>query len=91
MMVAAKQSYRERMKAARAAERAKRLAEQAEWHRRIELHVEVRRLTEQAVKDSNRARARSFRTSRFGRSLKRARTLVTPELIARARANAQVS
>ena len=37
-------SYRERMKAARAAASAARKAQQAEWHRRLELSCEVRRL-----------------------------------------------
>ena len=36
-MVAATQSYRERLKAQRADARAKREAEQAEWHRRGDL------------------------------------------------------
>jgi hypothetical protein len=40
----ATQSYRERMQAARAEARAKREAEKAEWHRRLELNCEVRRL-----------------------------------------------
>ena len=38
-IVMATQSYRERMKAARAEARAKREAEKAEWHRRIELRT----------------------------------------------------
>jgi hypothetical protein len=48
-------SYRERMKAARAEARAKRLAGQAEWHRQIELRCEVRRLALDAVKAGIRA------------------------------------
>ena len=40
----ASQSYRERMKAQRAAASAQRKAEQAEWRRRLELSYEVRRL-----------------------------------------------
>jgi hypothetical protein len=43
-IVMATPSYRERMKAARAEGRAKREAEKAEWHRRIELRCEVRGL-----------------------------------------------
>jgi hypothetical protein len=46
----ASQSYRERMKAARAEASAKRRAEQAEWHRRLELSCEVRRLALEATK-----------------------------------------
>ena len=52
----ATQSYRERMKAARAEARAKREAEKAEWHRRIELRYEIRRLAMDAVKAGIRAR-----------------------------------
>jgi hypothetical protein len=37
-------SYRERMKAARAAASAQRKAEKAEWLRQVELRVEVKRL-----------------------------------------------
>ena len=52
----ATQSYRERMKAQRAAAGAKREAEQAEWHRRAELRYEVRRLAMDAVKAGITAR-----------------------------------
>ena len=52
-MVAATQSYRERMKAARAKARAKREAEKAEWHRRIELSVEVRRMAMAQIAERN--------------------------------------
>jgi hypothetical protein len=40
----ASKSYRERQKETRAAARAKREAEKAAWHRRIELMVECRRM-----------------------------------------------
>ncbi len=43
-------SYKERMKAARAAASAERKAQQAEWHRRLELSCEVRRLALNATK-----------------------------------------
>ena len=52
----ATQSYRERMKAQRAEARGKRDADKAEWHRRIELHVEVRRIAMAAVKATIRDR-----------------------------------
>jgi hypothetical protein len=52
----ATQSYRERMKAARAEARAKREAEKSEWHRRIELRYEIRKLALDAVKAGIRAR-----------------------------------
>ena len=58
----ATQSYRERMKAQRAAAGAKREAEQAEWHRRAELRYEVRRLAMDAVKAGIRARGASCRS-----------------------------
>ena len=46
----ATQSYRERMKAARAQARAQRKAEKAEYRRRLELSFEVSRLALEAVK-----------------------------------------
>jgi hypothetical protein len=49
-MAEAKQSYAQRMKAARAAARVKREAEKAAWLRQIELHAEVRRLSPEGVK-----------------------------------------
>ena len=49
-------SYKERMKAARAAASAERKAQQAEWHRRLELSVEARRLALNATKAAIRAR-----------------------------------
>jgi hypothetical protein len=52
----ATQSYRERMKAARAEARAKSEAEKAEWQRQIELRCEVHRLALDAVKAGIRAR-----------------------------------
>ena len=52
----ATQSYRERLKAQRAAQRAQRKAEKAERRRQIELRCEVRRLALNAVKAGIRAR-----------------------------------
>ena len=49
-------SYRERMKAARAAARAKRQAEKAEWHRQIELRATIRRLSLDMAKATIRDR-----------------------------------
>ena len=51
-----RQSYRERMKAARAEARAKREAEQASAQRRPSYAVEVRRLAMEAVKAGIRAK-----------------------------------
>jgi hypothetical protein len=52
----ASQSYRERLKAARAEASAQRKAEQAEYRRQLELVCEVRRLALEAVKAGIRAR-----------------------------------
>jgi hypothetical protein len=51
----ATQSYRERMKAARAQASAQRKAEKAEYRRRLELSCEVSRLALEAVKAGIRA------------------------------------
>ena len=59
----ATQSYRERLKAQRAEARAKREAEQAEWHRRAELRCEVRQLAIDAVKAGIRARGDKLRST----------------------------
>ena len=64
----ATQSYRERMKAARAEASAQRKAEKAEWHRQIELRCEVRRLAMEAVKAGIRPRARESYRSIAGQS-----------------------
>jgi hypothetical protein len=50
LVEAKKLCYRERMKAARAEARAKREAEKAAWRRRIELYVEVRRMSLEVAK-----------------------------------------
>jgi hypothetical protein len=52
----ATQSYRERIKAARAEARAKRQAEKAAWRRGIELRAVVRRLSLDAAKTTIRDR-----------------------------------
>jgi hypothetical protein len=56
IIVMATQSYRERMKAARAEASAQRKAEQAEYRKQLELVCEVRRLALDAVKEEIRAR-----------------------------------
>ena len=53
-------SYKERMAAARAAARAQREAEKAEWHRRAELRYEIRKLALDAVKAGIKARGDKF-------------------------------
>ena len=49
-------TYRERMAAERVAASAQRKLEREAWHRRIELHVEVRRIAMAAVKATIRDR-----------------------------------
>jgi hypothetical protein len=85
-MVAATQSYRERMAAARAEARAQREAEKAEWHRRIELSVEVRRLALDAVKAGIRARGDKLSLYSRAQLITQANTMIGPWLVAQARA-----
>jgi hypothetical protein len=84
-MVEAKQSYAERMKAARAATRAKREAEKAEWHRRAALISEVRRLSLEAVKASIRARGDRVTLYTHGQLRAQADAMIGPWLVAKAK------
>ena len=63
-IVMATPSYRERIKAARAAAKAKREAEKAEWLREARLMAEVRHLSLEAVTASIRARGDESRCTR---------------------------
>lgn len=56
MVEAKPKSYKERQREARAAARAKRQAEKAEWHRQITLMAVVRRLSLDAAKATIRDR-----------------------------------
>ena len=84
-MVAATQSYRERLKAQRADARAKREAEQAEWHRRIELRCEVRRLAMDAVKAGIRARGDKLSLYSHAQLVTQANAMIGPWLVAQAK------
>jgi len=82
----ATQSYRERMKAARAEGRAKRLAEKAAWQRQIELHVEVRRMSLEAVKAGIRARGDRITLYTPAQLRAQADALIGPWLVVQAKA-----
>ena len=82
----ATQSYRERMKAQRAAAGAKREAEQAEWHRRAELRYEVRRLAMDAVKAGITARGDKLSLYSHDQLLEQANAIIGPWLVAQAKA-----
>jgi hypothetical protein len=79
-------SYRERMKAARAEARAKREAEQAEWHRQAELRYEVRRLALDAVKAGIRARGDKLSLYSHAQLVAQANAMIGRWLVAQARA-----
>lgn len=79
-------SYRERMKAQRAALRAKRQAEQAEWRRRLELSVEVRRLALNATKAAIRARGDKVQLYTAAQLKVMADAMIAPWLVAQAKA-----
>jgi hypothetical protein len=81
----ATQSYRERMKAARAEASAKRKAEQAEWHRQIELRCEVRRLALNAVKAGIRARGDKLSLYSHAQLMAQANAMIGPWLVEQAK------
>jgi hypothetical protein len=85
-MVAATQSYRERMKAQRAEARAKRDAEKAEWHRRAELRYEIRKLALDAVKAGIRARGDKVQLYSHAQLMAQANAMIGPWLVAQAKA-----
>ena len=79
-------SYKERMKAARAAASAERKAQQAEWHRRLELSVEVRRMSMAAVKAAIRARGDKLCLYSHAQLVAQANAMIGPWLVAQAKA-----
>ena len=81
----ASQSYRERMKAQRAEARAKREAEQAEWHRRAELRYEIRKLALDAVKAGIRARGDKLSLYSHAQLVAQANAMIGPWLVAQAK------
>ena len=79
-------SYKERMAAARAAARAQREAEKAEWHRRIELSVEVRRMAMAATKAAIRAKGDKLALYSHAQLVAMANAMIGPWLVAQAKA-----
>jgi hypothetical protein len=83
----ATQSYRERMKAQRAAARVKREAEKAERHRHVALMSEVRRLSLEAVKANIRARGDRVTLYTYAQLRTQADAMIGPWLVAMAKEN----
>ena len=84
-MVEAKQSYAQRMKAARAAARVKREAEKAERLRQLTLIAEVRRLSLEAVKASIRDRGDRVTLYTYAQLRAQADAMIGPWLVAKAK------
>jgi hypothetical protein len=84
-MVEANRSYRERMKAQRAQARAKRETEKAEWHRRIELRYEIRKLALDAVKAGIRARGDKLSLYSHAQLMAQANAMIGPWLVEQAK------
>ena len=82
----ATQSYRERMKAARAQASAQRKAEKAEYRRRLELSCEVSRLALEAVKAGVRASGDRVQVYSHAQLSAMANATISPFLIEQARA-----
>jgi hypothetical protein len=85
-IVMATPSYRERMKAERAAASAQHKAEQQAYRRYLELRITTERLARQLVIDGIRARGEKITHYRVAEVKQMAQELITPELIAQARA-----
>jgi hypothetical protein len=83
--VMATPSYRERMKAARAEARAKREAEKAEWHRRIELRYEIRKPALDAVKAGIRARGDKLSLYSHAQLMTQTNAMIGPWLVEQAK------
>jgi hypothetical protein len=82
----APKSYRERQREARAAARAKREAEKAAWHRRIELMVECRSMALALTKAEIRDRGQKLSSYTLAQLRQRAEEMIGPWLVAKARA-----
>ena len=89
MVEAKPKSYKERMRAARAAARAKRQAEKAEWLRQVTLVAEVRRLSLEAVKATIRDRGDKVTLYTHAQLRAQADALIGPWLVAQARARVE--
>jgi hypothetical protein len=79
-------SYKERMKAARAAARAERLAQEAAHRRMVELRVTVRREAEALIRKQIADRGEKVWHYLPKDIARMARVLITPALVAQARA-----
>ena len=82
----APKSYRERQKEARAQARAKREAEKAAWHRRLELMVECRSMAMNLTKAEIRDRGQKLSSYTLAQLRQRAEEMIGPWLVAKARA-----
>src|SRR6476660_4925827 len=80
-MVEATKSYKERMREARA----KREAEQAEWHRRAELRYEIRKLALDAVKAGIRARGDKVQLYSHAQLMAQVNAMIGPWLVEQAK------
>jgi hypothetical protein len=85
-MVEAKKPYAVRMKEARAAARAKREAEKAAWHRKLELIVECRSMALALTKAEIRDRGAKISNYTLAQMRQRAEEMIGPWLVAHARA-----
>jgi hypothetical protein len=81
----ATQSYRERMKAARAAASAQRKAEKAAWQRRVELMATARMMALEAVKLTIRDRGERITNYTQAQLRVRAEDMMGPWLILKAK------
>jgi hypothetical protein len=79
-------SYCERMKAARAAERAKRLAEETARRRNLELYCEIQRMALEATKLAIRDRGDKVQHYKLRELKAMADAMIGPWLIAKAKA-----
>jgi hypothetical protein len=86
VIVMAMPSYKERMAAESAAASAQRKAEREAWHRRIELHVEVRRISLAAVKATIRDRGDKLSLYSPAELRAQADAMIGPWLVAQAKA-----
>jgi hypothetical protein len=73
------------MREARAEARAKREAEQAEWHRRAELRCEIRKLAMDAVKAGIRARGDKVQLYSHAQLMAQANAMIGPWLVEQAK------
>ena len=80
-------SYKERMKAARAEARAKRLAAEAAWRRRVQVQAEARRLALEATKLAIRDRGDRVTHYTHAQLVRQANEMIGPWLVVQAKVN----